>query len=381
MSLLNPWWLLVPASALMLMAIILFWQMLYQRPVPFTAMHWLHPATRRKWAPIRRPPLWMLLTAGAVMVSALGTLHISVEPAKKTQTPISIQVAIRYVGGHEYGFIRTMSQSALPEISVIGPGKSVRLAPSQLLHGVVFPLSPARHPSHIGLESNGKIIWQKPIPPWALHHTLGVVLGKDIPPVVTRALRAISWVKIEGTAKPTSLFIGHRMHRRFPGSELILANRTSEVPIKPAKPIVMASQVALLKFVQFRHVLVHRLKLLRPAPGWQTLVQVNRRPWLIQRHRLGAYDWVAGSSFFDDSTNWPKFASFVIFMTNALHLANRVPPTTALWMASGVVMAESPDEKSRLEISWTLALLAAAMAVGALWNLQSHRIQPAHPAD
>ena len=171
------------------------------------------------------------------------------------------------------------------------------------------------------------------------------------------------------------LFIGHHLLLHFTGSELILANRTSEIHIESAMPIAMTNHSRLLKFVRFRHVRVHRLKFLHPSPGWHTLVQVDQRPWIIQRHRPGAYDWMVGSSFLDHSTNWPKFASFVIFMTNVLHLAGRTPPTPSLWMASGMAKSKTSGETSHVESAWALGLLAAAMAVGALWNLQLRRTQ------
>lgn len=381
MILLNPWWLLVPASALLMVFFILLWQMQHRRLVPFAATHWLRPATRRKWVLFRRPPLWMLLTASAVMLCALGTLHFAIEPTKTNDRPIHIMVAVRNLRGHEYGFIKIVSQSIPSDIRVIGFGKAVLLSPSQMIHGAVFPLAPRWHPSHITLMANGKVIWQKPIPPWTLHQTIGVALGRDIPPAVRRAIRAVSWVRIAGTGKPASLFIGHHLRRHFAGSELILASPMAETPIDSARPIAITNYSSVLSFVQFRHVLVHRLKFLRPSPDWQTLVQVDRRPWILQRYQAATYDWMVGSSCFDRSTNWPKCASFVIFMANALHLAGRVPPTPSLWMASGIANSKTSGEMAHMETAWALGLLASAISIGALWNLQSHRTRSAYPTD
>lgn len=373
MVLLNPWWMAVPAAALGFVLLWLLWQMAQRWSLPFTALPWLRPAPRRPRMFRAKPPLWLLLVAGSVVVSAFGTLHFAVVPSGQPQRHGQILFAIRYLHGRPYGYIRTDDWTKPPQMSIDGLGKAIKLSPSQLIRGQVFPLAAGLRASHVALRSGGKIIWQTSIPPHTFHSILYVTVGHNLSRAMIRALKAIPWVRIKNGGRRVALFVGHHWRYHFTGSQLIVATSEAQRPVEAAAPIAISGGYPVLRFIQFQHVRVYRLANLHPKAGWQVLAQVNGRPWILQRQRMMGYDWLVASSLTNRSTNWPKFASFVIFLTNALDLAGHLPPASSSWMVRDTITPKATDTISPVNMGWILGLLTAALLVGAIGRLRSQQ--------
>ncbi len=370
MELSNPIWLIFPIASLLLALLMLLLDIRRRKTVPFSALHWLRPTDRTpRRTFIARPPIILTLMAAALVAGAVGTLHWRLIPPAKNDHPIRIWFSLRRLGQRKFAYMRIATKIAHRKFTLVGLGPRVVVSPTQLTEGIVIPLPPGSHPTEVVLSTADKIIWRKRIPQHLFGRSIDVYCARHIDSAVMRALKADAWVRLSRKISRCRLFVGDHLRHHLHINQLILTRDGLHSFIHPGVPVVLAPGDSILADVSFRGVEVRQMALVQRRTGWQTLATVKSHPWILQRHRGNHYAWLITSSLTPTSTNWPRFASFVIFIVNSASISSDSSPSPRWWLTHAVVPAE-PLRTSTLhrlpEMGVFFELISAAFSLMAL---------------
>ena len=388
MQLTNPIWLIFPIAATLVAMLLVLLDVRRHRVVPFSALHWLRPMDRApRWAFFSRPPIILTLLAASLVTGAVGTLtwHL-IQPAEGDH-PIHIRFSMRRLGRREFAYIRITAHATKQKWTVTGLGQRLVVSQKRLTKGIVIPIPLDLHPTMVTLSAPEKIIWRTHIAPNMFPRVLHVYCAPGVPSAILRALKSIPWVQMNQRMPHTGLFVGYHLLPRMDMNQLILSGPAHPSPIPAGSPVVLAPDAAVFSDVNLRGIEVRQMRLTPQQAGWQTLATVNGHPWILQRHRGERYDWLITSNLTSASTNWSRFASFVIFIVNCARISSGGTPKPRFWLTQAVVSSGRPGmpaDRKLPEIGLLFELAAAALAFAALVGI-TRRMSPsrknaaAHP--
>ena len=388
MQLTNPIWLIFPIAATLVAMLLVLLDVRRHRVVPFSALHWLRPMDRApRWARFSRPPIILTLMAASLVTAAVGALHWHLIPSAEGDHSIHIRFAMRRLGRREFAYMRISARATGQKFIVAGLGQRLVVSQRRLIKGIVIPIPPGLHPTMVTLSTPEKIIWRAHIAPNIFPRVLHVYCAPGVPLETLRALKSIPWVHMNRRIPHTGLFIGYHLLPRTSMNELILSGPGLSSPIPPGSPVMLARDASVFSDVNFRGVEVRRMAPAPPQAGWQTLATVNGHPWILQRHRGNQYDWLTTSNLTSASTNWSRFASFVIFIANCARISSGGSPGPRFWLTQAVIPSRvhgMPADRKLPEIGLLFELAAAALALASLVGITrrlspGRKNAPAHP--
>lgn len=388
MQLTHPIWLIFPIAATVVAIWLILLDIRRHRVVPFSALHWLRPMDRApRWARFSRPPIILTLMAASLVTAAVGALHWHLIPSAEGDHPIHIRFAMRRLGRREFAYMRISAHATGQKFIVAGLGQRLVVSQRRLIKGIVLPIPPGLHPSMVTLSTPEKIIWRAHIAPNIFPRVLHVYCAPGVPLATLRTLKSIPWVHMNRRIRHTGLFVGYHLLPRTSMNELILSGPGLSSPIPPGSPVMLARDASVFSDVNFRGVEVRRMAFIARPTGWQTLATVNGHPWILQRHRGNQYDWLITSNFTSASTNWSRFASFVIFIANCARISSGGSPGPRFWLTQAIVPSGRhgrPADRKLPEIGLLFEIAAAALAFAALVGITrrlspGRKNAPAHP--
>ncbi|MGC8560401.1 MAG: hypothetical protein ACP5O1_06950 [Phycisphaerae bacterium] len=371
MELINPIWLIFPIAATLVAMLLMLLATRRQRVVPFSALHWLRPMDRTpRWAFFSRPPIILTLLAASLVTGAVGTLRWHLIRSAESTHPIHIWFSMRRIKRREFAYMRITAHAGPQKFKLTGLGRRRAISRNRLRKGVIISLPPDFHPNDVTLSIPGKIIWQTHITPNVFRRTLRVDCSPDVPHVLLRVLKSITWVHMSRRLPNSALFVGYHRLPHMAMNQLILSGPGRPSPIPSASPVILAPDASVLSNVTFRGVEVRRMVFMAPPAGWQTLVAVNGHPWILLWHHGSRNDWRITSDLTTACTNWSRFASFVIFIANCAGISSGDSPGPRFWLVQTIVpsgpTAMSADHRKLPEIGQLFEMVAAALTLAAL---------------
>ena len=381
-------WLIFPIAATLAAMLLILSNARRHRLVPFSALHWLRPINRTpRWAFFSRPPIILTLLAASLVTGAVGTLAWHLILPAEGDHPIHIRFSLRRLGRREFAYIRITAHAATQKWTITGLGQRLVISQKRLTKGVIIPIPPDLHPTEVTLSTPEKIIWRTHIAANIFPRVLPVYCAPGVPSTTLRALKSIPWVQMNRKMPHTGFFVGYHLLPRTDINQLILSGHAHPSLIPPGSPVVLAPDAAVFSAVNLRGIEVQQMSLTPRQAGWQTLAAINGHPWILQRHHGDRYDWRITSDLTSASTNWARFASFVIFIANCARITSGSAPGPRVWFTHAVVSSGRPGmpaDRKLTEIGLLFELTAAAFAFAALVGI-IRRISPsrknaaAHP--